>query len=303
MNIVELKSFLAVVEYHSISLASKKMNVTQPAITKRIQKLEAELGVQLFKKSGMRTELTDKGKLSIPYIRQLLHTYEGLMFQLAGKDDHSRLLSNIGASVYIAQSVLPEIQKYISSLNTNLLMNVKLIHERDVADGLFSGNFDVIISPLCFSFPKTVASTPLWREKLIIVAADDHPLHHKENVTLEELALYDAVVMEKEIAIRQKIDELLWSNNLNLRVISEANTIYNNIAMTQQGLGWSVIYERLLTPGLSPIKVEGSDLYIDFHVYFLMKRKEERMLRLLIGYLQQFINASSGWKQFAIKSS
>ncbi|QEY52115.1 LysR family transcriptional regulator [Legionella longbeachae] len=303
MNIIELKSFLAVVEYHSISLASKKLCVTQPAMTKRIQKLESELGVQLFKKSGLRTELTEIGKLSIPYMRQLLHTYEGLMLQLEGKDCNSRLLCNIGASVYIAQSVLPDIQKYITSINNNLLMNVKLIHERDVVDGLFSGNFDVIISPLCFSFPKTVASIPLWREKLLLVAADDHPIHFKKNLTLSELALYDAVVMEKEIALRHKIDELLWSNDLNLRVISEANTIYNNIAMTQQRLGWSVIYERLLEPGLSPIKIEGCDLNIEFHAYFLVKRKDERMIRLLLDYLQQFIKGSNEWKHLAIQSS
>ncbi|KTD09110.1 LysR family transcriptional regulator [Legionella gratiana] len=303
MNIVELKSFLAVVEYHSISLASKKMYVTQPAMTKRIQKLESELGVQLFKKSGLRTELTEKGKLSIPYIRQLIHTYEGLMLQLEGKNCNSRLLSNIGASVYIAQSVLPDIQKYISSQNNNLLMNIKLIHERDVVDGLFSGNFDIILSPLSFSFPKTVTSIPLWREKLLLVAADDHPIHLNKNLTLSDLALYDAVVMEKGMALRQKIDELLWNNDLNLRVISEANTIYNNIAMTQQQLGWSVIYERLLQPGLSPIKIEGCDLDIEFYAYFLVKRKEERMVRLLIGYLQQFINASNEWKNFAIKNS
>lgn len=73
MNIADLQSFLAVVELHSISLAAKKLHITQPALSKRIRKLESEWNTQLFISSGLRTELTDKGKQLLPYVRQMVY--------------------------------------------------------------------------------------------------------------------------------------------------------------------------------------------------------------------------------------
>lgn len=305
MNIVDIKSFLAVVEFRSISLASKQMHISQPAMTKRMQKLENELGTQLLHSTGMRTELTEKGKQCIPYIRQLLHIHEEMLRHLGGESKHPQLVLNIGVSVYIAQSVLPGLQKYMSTLNnTSFSLNVKLIAERDILDALHGGSLDLAISPIDFNYPKTITSVALWRERLLPVVAKNYLTHLiKKPITFEELALYDVILMEKGLAIRQKVDELAWHNGIALKVLSESNTIYNNIALIEQKMGWSVIYERLLKPELSVIVLQDTNLNIQFDCHFLVKRKEERIINVFVDHLKRYLKASEEFKHFAVNET
>lgn len=112
MNIADLQSFLAVVELHSISLAAKKLHITQPALSKRIRKLESEWNTQLFISSGLRTELTDKGKQLLPYVRQMVYLSHELISSTGTDKKKPQLLLNIGTTVYIAQTIIPPYNPY-----------------------------------------------------------------------------------------------------------------------------------------------------------------------------------------------
>ncbi|HBD9320009.1 TPA: LysR family transcriptional regulator, partial [Legionella pneumophila] len=105
MHMSDIKSFLAVVEFHSISLASKRMHISQPTMTRRIQKIEQELGTPLFFSSGIRTELTAKGKELLPYFRQMLDIYQQMYINVGNKTKNPLKLINVGTSVYVANSI------------------------------------------------------------------------------------------------------------------------------------------------------------------------------------------------------
>ncbi len=59
----ELRAFIAVADHASFSRAAEQLHLTQPAITKRIQALEASVGVSLFDRVGKRVYLTEAGTL------------------------------------------------------------------------------------------------------------------------------------------------------------------------------------------------------------------------------------------------
>ena len=62
MDATDLETFIAVAEANSFSRAAERLNLTQPAVTKRIQRLEDSLGTQLFDRIGRSVELTEGGR-------------------------------------------------------------------------------------------------------------------------------------------------------------------------------------------------------------------------------------------------
>jgi DNA-binding transcriptional LysR family regulator len=60
----DLRLFSMVVEQTSLNKAAERLNISQPALSRRIAKLESDLGVLLFRRSGKRLELTPAGQLT-----------------------------------------------------------------------------------------------------------------------------------------------------------------------------------------------------------------------------------------------
>src|SRR6185437_1258429 len=78
MEMHEIRYFLAVCETLNFTRAAERVNVTQPALTRAIQKIEEELGGQLFRRERNRTHLTDLGQLIRPQLEEVLKRSEAV---------------------------------------------------------------------------------------------------------------------------------------------------------------------------------------------------------------------------------
>src|ERR1043166_7768483 len=78
MNLGDLKAFVAVAEFGSINRAAAKLNLTQPAVTRRVQSLEAAIGVTLLDRSSKPPTLTEDGHKALAYGRKVLRAIDDL---------------------------------------------------------------------------------------------------------------------------------------------------------------------------------------------------------------------------------
>jgi DNA-binding transcriptional LysR family regulator len=304
MNIVDMKTFLAVVECHSISLASKNMFTSQPTISRRIKKLEQELGAQLFVNSSYGVELTNKGKAFLPYIRQMLGIYNEMMkAEHNDRKSQPKLTINVGLNPYAAISVFAEFMNYMHILKTNYFIVNKIVPSKEFASSLTSGNYDVVILPLADNCPANITSVPLWKERVLPVVSIEHPLVKcKIPISLADLAQYDAVLLTNDSVMRQKFNLLLKQKRISIKTIAEVNTIYSNIQTVESGSSWCLIYERLLNEKLVVVELSDFSMDIEFHAYYLKKRADERLIWEFVEYLRQWLGQSTDFSQFLIKA-
>ncbi|MCL1632646.1 LysR family transcriptional regulator [Sporolactobacillus sp. CPB3-1] len=75
MSIEQIETFLAVVRHNGFRHASRKLFLTQPSVSMRIQMLEKELNASLFIRKGRKIALSDQGKALLPYAENILHIY------------------------------------------------------------------------------------------------------------------------------------------------------------------------------------------------------------------------------------
>src|SRR5438445_2170768 len=85
MNLGDLKAFVAVAEAGSINRAAAKLNLTQPAVTRRIQSLEAAIGVPLLDRSSKPPGSTEDGHRALAHGRRVLSAVEDLSMQVSSK--------------------------------------------------------------------------------------------------------------------------------------------------------------------------------------------------------------------------
>ncbi|QJC53235.1 LysR family transcriptional regulator [Paenibacillus albicereus] len=105
----DLQLFAVIVEQSSMNKASALLNLSQPALSRKIAKLEEELGAPLFRRVGRRLELTRIGELTYDYAVQLRQMHRQYLLTLAEFKQTHRFTLTIGASLTTLQTTLPDL--------------------------------------------------------------------------------------------------------------------------------------------------------------------------------------------------
>jgi len=103
----DLEIFAAVVEHSSLNRASRQLNLSQPALSRKISKLEERLGVALFNRYGKRLELTEVGRLTYTYALEQRQQRSKFLEALSKFNDGEPKLVTLGASLTSLQTTLP----------------------------------------------------------------------------------------------------------------------------------------------------------------------------------------------------
>ncbi|KTD63757.1 LysR family transcriptional regulator [Legionella santicrucis] len=278
MDIVEIKSFLAVIEFRSFTLAAKRVHITQSAMSKRIQKMENELGVRLFIVEGSKITLTDAASHFVPYARQMLATYNSALKSF--KDDAQMLQHHIivGASVFVSHYILPNFLSYLKTVDSSLIIHIRAMGENDIEDYLNRGTVDVVICPER-ELSSKVITTQLWQERYYFVVNKSHELSQINRlVSLTDFVNHPAIFTQKGGVIRDKVEKAFHKNQLNLNVSLEISTLDAIKSLVEFNLGWSVLPSKLLSDQLKVLNVDTKDILLNFDAFYLKKRMEERAI-------------------------
>ncbi|MFX3632016.1 MAG: LysR family transcriptional regulator [Candidatus Pristimantibacillus sp.] len=114
--IEEFSMFAAIVEHSSMNKAAAFLNLSQPALSRKIAKLEEDIGAQLFRRVGKRLELTRIGQLTYEYATELRQMHRRYMETVSEYASTGRTSITIGASLTTLQTTLPE---FIKTLNAS----------------------------------------------------------------------------------------------------------------------------------------------------------------------------------------
>ena len=140
IEIYLLEQLVGLSEYSTLSEAAEHLHITQPTLTRSIQKLEALLGAELFCREKNRIYFNDNGKLAVEYARRILEC-EDEMINAVRILDRSRRTISIG-SCAPAPNLL--IEPKLKSLYPEMQITAEIKSERELLGGLKRGEFQLI---------------------------------------------------------------------------------------------------------------------------------------------------------------
>jgi DNA-binding transcriptional LysR family regulator len=207
-DLADLRAFIAVADLGSFSAAAQSLHLSQPALSRRVEKLEQALGRKLFERTTRKVELNAMGRSFMPRARHVLNELENALIgmtelsdRLQGQVTVACVPSAVGA--FIAKG-LGDFHRQFPRIRVNLIdesaPNVLLAVSRAEAD--FG------ISYLGTQEPD-LEFDPLIEEDFVLACKTDHALAGKSSVTWTEMAQYECVMLATGSGNRMLIDQAL----------------------------------------------------------------------------------------------
>ena len=190
LSLDQFRVFAVVVETGSFSAAARKLNRAQSAITYTVQKLEEQVGADLFDRSGYRPVLSEAGRALLPRVRRILEEVNGFTLQARGIAGGLEPELSLVVDSMFPMSALTEalagFQAQFPSVQTRL--HVETLGA--AVQALLDGAVDLgLVTEFASGFPE-LERTAVGEIELVPVAAPGHPLALAEGV-LEPDALRD----------------------------------------------------------------------------------------------------------------
>lgn len=221
MTIRHLKIFITVAESKKMSLAAKKLYITQPTVSQAIRELEDHYGVKLFERLSKKLFITEAGRYLLFRAKNLIEQYDRL--ELSMKENYKKETLRIGASLTVGAILLSDIINDLENINPNLdtfafVNNTSIIEQK-----LLDSTLDVAIVEGKVK-SNDLISIPMIDDYLVLVCGIDHPLSKKNKICLNDLKNQKFVVREKGSGTRELLDDFLKFHNLNVKIVWEASS-------------------------------------------------------------------------------
>ncbi len=242
-----LRNFLAVADMGSITAAAESLNVSQPALTKSIQKLEAEIGTRLFTRVPKGVLLTKAGKILAHHARVMENEYRHALMRVAELSGTEQGGLRVGAGpiwlVRILPPVVAEFQKTHPDVRVTLVGGVI----DTLVPALVSGDLDLICISLDFPERSEVTQVPLFEMNHIVVTHPGHPLAARRRVSAVDLAQQRWLTLKSDYVGTHRISAFFAANGHEPPKISmETTSIHSLLETLRSGSYVAHIPEQML---------------------------------------------------------
>lgn len=192
MEIDQLRYFLCVAEQGNFTRAAEELGISQPAMSRSIQKLEEELGQPVLERKSRTVSLTEAGVLLQSRAQQVLAILEDTKAEIIDDGKSGRI--RLGAIPTIAPYFLPHILQNFSQE----FPEATVLVQENTTDALIKscsqGEIDLAI--LALPIPaRYLEYEELFEEELLLVLPPEHPLVAKEQVKLSDVEPYPFVLL------------------------------------------------------------------------------------------------------------
>lgn len=240
MNLNELRYAVAVARMRNFRRAAEQCFVTQPALSLAIQKLEDELGVQLFERSRTEVTLTPIGARIVEQAQRVLEE-AGRIPEIArqGQDQLSGTL-RLGAIYTVAPYLLPELIPVLLRKAPNMPLEVEenLTSQLDIL--LRNGAIDVAIVALPFDAPN-VATLALYDEPFAVAVPIGHAWARRTAIRADELSGEKVLMLASGHCFSNQVVEACPELHKQGREALQGNSLETIRNMVASGLGITVL--------------------------------------------------------------
>ncbi|WP_300120406.1 LysR family transcriptional regulator [uncultured Enterococcus sp.] len=141
IEIYLLKQLIALADYKTLSEAAKNIHLTQPTLSRSMQKLESQIGVPLFDRNNKKITLNDNGELAVHYARQIIDL-EVKMKEAIHRLEQSKHILSIGS---LAPAPIKEFIPILASHYTNKTIQSEIRDEETLIAGLYDERYQMIV--------------------------------------------------------------------------------------------------------------------------------------------------------------
>lgn len=240
MELRELKSLLALDRYGSIREAAKFCHISPAAVHKHLKTLESEFGVRLYEKHEGRLQLTEGGRVALPFARDILLHYDAAFTAIEEWKGGGRGSVRVGAGPAFSSYMLPALVKKFRRQFPLVDVYIETGDSAHLTSRLRAGALDLIFD-LASADPddQNLEQVAQWEAQTGFISSRPDVPNHCRLAALEKVPF---ILFAKGTAMESAIRHYFQSLNFHPSVVMRSDSAEAIKAMIRAGLGVSVLF-------------------------------------------------------------
>ena len=299
MDIQSIKFFLRVAETEHMSNAADELNISQPALSNTIKKIEEELGAPLFKREGRNIKLNKYGRLFMPYAKNMVLEYNTARDKInALKHDQEKLVTISMPPMFSFPNLFQHIYEKFPDvsivLKTEQSLDVQSMLKQNIVDFVVMGSGPMEIDD------KDICIQTVSNDRLVLAVPNDHPAAQLKEGRLIDFKDYNFINFTRPSSNSKSnatdFDYYCELAGFSPRVVFQSPYMYEVVNSVRMGIGLALVpivtAPQYNLDGISIVEVTEPECYTHLNVYYLKKEKERSIVKTLREYI---INYFSEW--------
>lgn len=268
-------TLLTVSELKNYTLAAKKLNLTQPAVSQHIHQLENELNIKIFNRVGNDLKITPEGSILLKYVRRITSLYKELETKLSDEKKHARTLT-IGITHTAESNIVAEVLANFCSRNKGTKIKIVSDSIKNLYDKLSTYEIDMAVVEGKVT-EKKYSSVLLDTDSLVAVMSANNPLAKNKIVNINDLKREKMILRSKQSGTRSLFVSQLGNMNISIdefNVILEIDNIATIKDLVQKGAGVSVLpksvcFSEIKNHSLAILPIENMTMIREMNIVFM----------------------------------
>jgi aminoethylphosphonate catabolism LysR family transcriptional regulator len=279
----ELKAFYMVARLGSITLAAKKLGLSQPTVTTQIRNLESQYAVELFYRGGRRLTLSDDGTRLLPMVKTLLQQEADIEFFLRNSGQAQGSLRIAATAPYYILDLVKIFRERLPQAE----VSVEIGNSQQVLELLEDYRVDLAASSQLLEDARLVRRV-LGTDPLVVAVHRNHPLANRESLPLSALAGHCLLVREQGSTTRKLTEQMLEQAGVKVGSILEIGSRESIREAVLRNIGISIIarHEVPHNPELRVLSLENAPVMHEY-LYCLKERRQARLPAAFLGLAQE----------------
>lgn len=289
----QLVVFKEVAETKNITLAAKKLHMSQPSISLQIQNLENQYGARFFDRTNKGVTLTKAGEVFYEHVREVLSILTNAQQQVSSLIEDQRGLIYLGATLTIGEYVLPHILAYLYKTRPDIDFKVKIANTESISQDVLEKRIHIGLIEGPVPRHKELVVESFWEDELVVVVPSFHPWALRNSITLAELSQERLITREVGSGTRKVMEMALKERGLDpaqLNITMELGSTQAIKQVVSAGLGITIISSLTVRREcdqkiFKALKIQDSPVYRPLSLLTLAQTSQTKDERYLINML------------------
>jgi DNA-binding transcriptional LysR family regulator len=240
----QLRAFVAVADHESFVAASKKIGLSQPALSQSVRQIERELGARLFIRTTRSVHLTGIGLSFLTHARHVLRLVDEIAVDMERMIERRSGRMVVACLPSVAWRLMPPVLAESTRLFPKTRIVVRDMSMASIRNAVLSGEVDIGIGSITHDM-AAFSSVTIVRDRMHALFRRGDPFDAMETVEWDRLVDQPLVGMTEETGIRQILDRVTAASGAHLTYSTEVSGLATLTGLVERGAGVTVV------PGLA----------------------------------------------------
>lgn len=285
--------FKEVAETKNITLAAKKLHMSQPSISLQIQNLENQYGARFLDRTNKGVSLTRAGEVFYKNVCEVLDILDNAQQQVSSLVEDQRGQIYLGATLTIGEYILPHILAYLYNERPDIDFKAKIANTESIALDVIEKRIHIGLIEGPVPIHKEIIVESFWQDELVVVVPYFHPLASRNSITLAELSQERLVTREEGSGTRKVMEMALIERGIDpaqLNITMELGSTQAIKQVVYAGLGVTMISSLTVRRecergSLKALQIQDSPVYRNLSILTRSQASQTKDERFLINIL------------------